>query len=1852
MKRWFKLCSFLLVLAMTIQMLPTAVWSEESTKDTGSNGMVSSSPAVQTEKTAANVLYEIAEDRTEYSKSFRLSNGTTVAAVYADPVHYEKDGTWQDIDNTLKTTTDGKFTNTAGAWSVALPQSISKTAPVTVTRNGYSLSFTMSGELRSQGNLDVAAVGQAAETATVTVDGKAQTFQVSNAQTVSGQVQTIDSAAAKAAAQYPEVVLDKSASALMYSGVYANTQLRYDLHGSTLKESVILQSYNSTLRGYRYTLNTGGLLPVINDDGSILFLNSSKEIQFFMPAPYLIDDAQNCSYDVQVSLTGKDGIYTLSYLLPSAWLADSARAWPVVLDPAVTTEPEIMNIRDHTVASNGSYSYERPVLECGYGNSNHVQRIFLKYRVLPPLTSADVILNAQVALYKIQNSDSIVSVDVHKVLGPWESEALTWANKPDYDTTIEDYALIDALGYYYWNVTDIVRGWYSGQNTGMMFKASDQYEDGSAATWKQFASSDNGNSAWMPCLEITFRNNNGIEAYWDYTSASAGRAGTGSVNSYTGNLTWVRSDMGFGGNRMPVSISHVYSLNDSANNKFGMGYGWRTNYNQLVYTWTYNGTTYYVWEDSDGTSHYFNRQSNGTYKDEDGLELTLTVSGNTKTITDKNGNKSYFDENGRLYKLENNQATKSSINITYSGGKISLVTDGAGRKYTFTYTDGLLTKIEYQGSGNTALSSTVFSYTDGNLTAVTDQDQKASTYTYTGHILTSAADIDGYKLQYTYNEPADYQPYRVLSVEEFDGTTAGGKLTMEYEHNQTTFTDALGNKQILQFNNRGNVTAIMDDEGHAQYAQYATDTEGASGKSNQLTKSSRLQNTVSNLIYSGNVEHGGRWYSNSNANLSVTRSTDTAYSGSQSLKMVNSSTGNYAAMWSSHLVQPGETFTYSGYIKTANAAGMLALYDSATGTTYPGPDFSAGQDWQRLQTTYTNTTTEDQQITCCIFVNGTGTVYADCLQFEQAQTASRFNLLENGDFRYVSHWSSYSGRVTETAATPTLDPTVYKMTGNPRATNRIYQTVLVKGDQNDTFVLGGWAKGNSAHIYEEEHLPTGQNLRVYALYGTFNYTDGTTSDPFMAHFNPNTDQWQYSAQVMVAEKAYASVKVELVYDYNVNTVFFDGIQLYKEEFGNSYTYDEDGNVTSVVDLQKQTTTYEYANNNLTKETLPTGAELTYEYDSYHNVTKATSAEGQIYEFTYDTWGNNTSVSIVNGESKLTSTATYSEDGNRLVKTTDALGKSTFYDYDVNTNTLNWVRYPEDTDATRTTYTYDEMYRVASAAATTDTNLALSASYTYTDDLLTAIATPTTTYSFEYGDFALRTKVKAGNRTLATYSYTDVTNYLDELVYGNGNRVEYEYDSKGRLLTQTYEDGTAVAYTYDNNGALATVTGGGIKTTYYYDFTDRMVRYVESGTGYSHTVGYEYDNINNLTTQVETINGVDRSTSYTYDDDNRVTSKQTGNTKVAYTYDGFGRISQQVTTSGSTTVLTETFTYNGNSSQIATYATTAGGVTKTYTYTYDDNGNILTIHDGSNTITYTYDSANQLVRENNQEKGYTHTWTYDNAGNIQERKEYAYTIDSLENLIATATVNYTYGDENWGDLLTGYNGSTVTYDEIGNPLDDGTWTYAWQHSRQLASMAKKDGTATWDYAYNPDDLRTQRTDGTTTYTYVYNGSQLTAMTVGSNTLYFSYDAAGAPVSVKYGNNEYYYTSNIQGDVTGIVNAEGETVVTYTYDAWGNILSCTGSEANTLGALNPLRYRGYVYDEETGLYYLQSRYYNPALGRFINADNYPATGQGFVGNNMYAYCNNNPIIFIDKTGQASYLLDLLELLKRLFSYEDPD
>ena len=309
----------------------------------------------------------------------------------------------------------------------------------------------------------------------------------------------------------------------------------------------------------------------------------------------------------------------------------------------------------------------------------------------------------------------------------------------------------------------------------------------------------------------------------------------------------------------------------------------------------------------------------------------------------------------------------------------------------------------------------------------------------------------------------------------------------------------------------------------------------------------------------------------------------------------------------------------------------------------------------------------------------------------------------------------------------------------------------------------------------------------------------------------------------------------------------------------------------------------------------------------------------------------------------------------------------------------------------------------------------------------------------------------------------------------------------------------------------------------------------------------------------------------------------------------------------------------------------------YTYAYDDNGNVTSITKGSASASYTYDSLNQLTRVNDGFTNKTTTYTYDNAGNILERKEYAYTTGELGT--PTDTVSYTY-DSAWKDKLVSYDGQTITYDEIGNPLSYRGYTLTWQGKR-LQSLSGNNTTAS--YTYDEQGVRSSKTVNGVTTTFSYNGSLLMAQVQGSGASQvkqlFSYDANGDVISVNYNGTEYYYLRNGQNDVVGLMDASGNRVVEYTYDAWGKLISTTGTLATSLGADNPFRYRGYYYDTETGLYYLTTRYYDPEVCRFISADVYMTTGQGVLGGNMFAYCLNNPLIYDDDQGGCGVLGALL-------------
>ena len=255
-------------------------------------------------------------------------------------------------------------------------------------------------------------------------------------------------------------------------------------------------------------------------------------------------------------------------------------------------------------------------------------------------------------------------------------------------------------------------------------------------------------------------------------------------------------------------------------------------------------------------------------------------------------------------------------------------------------------------------------------------------------------------------------------------------------------------------------------------------------------------------------------------------------------------------------------------------------------------------------------------------------------------------------------------------------------------------------------------------------------------------------------------------------------------------------------------------------------------------------------------------------------------------------------------------------------------------------------------------------------------------------------------------------------------------------------------------------------------------------------------------------------------------------------------------------------------------------------------------------------------------GVTYTYTYDTYGNIRSVSD------------GVNTYAYTYGDSNWKDLLTAYCGQSITYDQIGNPTH---WyngnNFTWVNGRRLATITASSGGTVASYTYDVDGLRQTKTVGGVEHRYVWQGNKLVSEYWDGKELEFFYDESGMPYAFLYKSSSnatpvfYYYVTNLQGDVVKILTASGTEVANYSYNAWGKLLSSSG----TMASVNPIRYRGYYFDAETGFYYLVSRYYDPQICRFVNADNLASTGQGLIGCNMFTYCGNNPVCRIDFDGE---------------------
>lgn len=1786
---------------------------------------------------------EVTQQRTHNSKTFDLGRGAYQTVIYPETVHFkDEEGQWKEIDNRLEEARNEQgeaiLRNQSNVLTMEFARQTGKAPLVCVSnKKGQKIAWNIQNQ-----NEDVKAK-PICENCCDTGDEDACRADLSHVETE-----------------------------LHYKEILPNVNVICRMQGMMFKDDIVMENPQAQHR-FVLEMDTQNVQLVKQEEGTIVAYaeGNPAEVAFVLPAAFMRDAEGNIG-TVETDLVEENGKIQVALNCDEDFLQNAV--YPVVVDPLIQTEEHSSAMEDNFVTSsapNTVQSYSQARLRICKNTSYGECRSFLKFTDLPFFMPSNMVTKAylRMSLYTKQGTRA-VPVYVKEVLGDWSSQTITWNNQPSLGEHDVDVAIIPANAgvgsTFAFDISNLVRKWYGGSNYGVAFERKITATPNTV----EFGSSDS--VYHKPVIMINYVSFAGLQNHLAYDSFDCGRAGTGYVNLYNGDVVIARPLTQCGGNRMPVSITAYYGAQLSGVTA-RVGSHWRLSCDQCMNKSYINDELYFIWSKGDGDQQYFKKPNSSAayYEDLSGLSLKLTDNGTYTEIEDKGGTVMRFespqdalDDTGRLLSITDSCGNTNTFQ--YGDWRLERITDGAGRVTQFTYSGNMLTGI--LAPGETA-PVTLEYYNNMRLNGIVDADGERTSISWTqvagefgsdDYVESIGNSGDGRYLEFTYPYAMPHRVERMRIVYPTDEDLyVGNSHAYSYRDMMTVVQDMTGvngKRMIYQFNDFGNVVSVRDELGYASYSKFSEAL-----LPNHPEQVSKLQRSVINLLPNHDFELDGYWNTALNdGEGSFAYVTDQKYLGSRSMRMMKTNAdGNLCVYMSYSNLEIGKAYTLSGYIRSSgNVQGYATVQHQ--NNWFNSELLTPGSEWTRVAVSFTAASTS---ATLCFVTTGTGTLWVDCAQLEVGSVPNRYNLLRNCDFSLNSSgvptfWTANGVNTSEDAIVTDADalhPTFLtnnrmRLYGDPQTNKGIYQDLPLSGSQGDVYVVGGWAKGFSR--------PIGDDKRHFGIRVAFKNGSGAYENGEILNWNEEWTDWQYVSGAVIAPCAYTGIRFNVDYEKNVNYADFDGMTLYKEEFGNTFTYDDDGNVTAVKDLvgQKAKAQYDDYNNLISyvQPGRPDTVKTTISYGSSDAEKKkrlplrVDSPTGIRTANTYDANGNlvrSYVIDSMDGTCMMDSHQSYTADGNHVATKTDARGKVVTYETDLAKDTLTKVT---DPNGQSVNYTYDSRMRVIGTSATVDGGNYKN-TYAYEKDRLKTVAhnttsdTPDVTYTFDYDAFGNPTTVKVGNQVLSTNVYTDTGDRtLMRVEYGNGGKVNYTRDDFRRVTGISYDNATMPRFTYGYgaNGQAAYVRDSELNRTVWteYDTSERPMRVhvLEGATSSSvDTSKYisevKYDQFGNVKEISEQINnqGRTRNTHYSYDDENRVTEVtcDEDNRIIAYTYDAIGRVATRAANSMQTSYLT-TYQYlapeNGDSIQTTPLVQSITQNGQNFSYTYDNVGNITSVTRNGLTTTYEYDSLGQLTRVNDPHAGKSTMYLYDCGGNMTGYLSAPYTLaPTLEGV--NETVFYTYGDSNWKDKVTAIGGKAITYDAIGNPLTYDGWTFTWKAGRMLASMVKTGTNAQFTYDHNGMRIR-KIVNGVTT-NYTLNGKNVVHMTQGSHDLHFFYDAQGKPGMVTYNDVDYFYVYNLQGDVVALIDANGTQVVEYGYDAWGYPISKTGSLAATIGTLNPFRYRGYVYDEETGLYYLQNRYYSPNWKRFINVD------QSLNEKNLFVYCLGSPIIRRDIDGNES-------------------
>ncbi len=1269
-----------------------------------SNEMITADKIEAVKQEGRSLVCECIKERSRFSRVFETKNGEKAAVIYPKAVHFKKDDAWEAIDNTLVLSKDQlAYENAQGRMKVRIAR-----MPKQTDHKKKMMLFNLEEKqnARSAQQDQTEEKSGIIELASVEKDG----FTISWGLKTQKEKMQEEKPAMLSQMNEPEVAvvpvefklnsihpqteeekllkLSKLSSAGYFREILPGMDIRYRLESEVMKEEIILKKKEAATETITFVMKHPGLSMHVLADGSVAMCKTQRECAedfpenaenlsenavFFLDAPILFDkngEILKAAYQIEKG----QGISEITIKMDASWLMDEGRAYPVTIDPTVRIEKKQTTIDDAFVRSkdpNSSYGYNFSELEVGRNRPYQVCRTFLKFNTLPKLEKGAVITDARLNLYQYQfsaDNGQGFRVSAHEVTGAWDQRTLTWNNQPSFKPEALDYLTLENTNGMAvpktFDVTKLIRGWYNNpsSNHGIALKAVNENVYATAT----LVSSDmpvNKYGLTADCYPIGivyYRSTKGLEDYYSYHEQELGRTGTGYVNRYNGNLVFIHEDEGTGGILMPVSVSHVYNLSDcDTQSRFGKEF--RLSLMQELKA-SGNSDYPYVLTDTDGTNHYFYKDTSDSnkLKDEDGLGLVITQTSSNeydsyRIMKDKDEVQYVFGQDGYLRQIKDTygNAMKCQYGPNSAGNYIQYAEDPTGARIVFNYNSDLTKLVSITANKR----STSFAYdAAGHLTNITYPDGKTSRFGYDGDKLIWAEGADKRRIVYGYRTDCGVE--RIAKIGEGYTDAAGTfhtgtEIEVTYpELGTTVFTEpgldgklsstADNHVYTWKFNRFGSPAEISDNAGHVSTFSHYDD--GA--RRHKLRQSSLTGKLVTNLLKNtgfdamGEFEDG--WGNASGLTEAsawgVERVTDKGYFADTSIRVTKTQKNSFAAVIQEVWLEAG-TYTLSAYTfvkdvaavsNNAQAGAGLAVRFADQSMAY-GLEFLTGNTdtdidggWKRVSQTFTVSSAQVVTIYGGIF-NTTGTAWFDCFQLETGDRMSDFNMVNNGRFARnstngVNDWNHVNLVASDTTVTDSERGSCLRITGEPDKEKRVLQGIYAKGGEGDVFRFGCFAKA--------EAIP-GKTFRIAAA---VIYADGTHKWENV-DFDPYRSGWQYVSGVVstddedsVTNKQYTAVHLYIMYDNQMNPGYFTDVQFMKDDSW-SYTYDSKGNLNTAKKTRENNAFQHNSKDQISRMAAMDGTA----YDIYYNAQRmplyAKSAEGQRSYFWYNKKGQPTTMSI-------------------------------------------------------------------------------------------------------------------------------------------------------------------------------------------------------------------------------------------------------------------------------------------------------------------------------------------------------------------------------------------------------------------------------------------------------------------------------------------------------------------------------------------------------------------------------------------------------------------------------------------------